>query len=175
MATLIDLFECRQIWGLSLDDIIAAVSSFIFTNQTERWNMIEMAFKKCVRLNSTHPEPSQKTPALTNSWTKRHRTSKSFTIRRKPGLCGCVCVCSAGGGVQPAVCAPRAPVQEAARGPLPGLRQERQRHAGRLCGAGTAQDGGPDAGLRPVHISKSPWSSKLSEKRNDHQNNHWLT
>lgn len=68
----------------------------------------------------------------------------------------CVFVSSAGGGVQPAVCAPRAPVQEAVRGPLPGLRQERQRHAGRLRGAGTAQDGGPDAGLRPVHISKSP-------------------
>lgn len=74
-----------------------------------------------------------------------------------------MCVYSAGGGVQPAVCAPRAPVQEAARGPLPGLRQERQRHAGRLCSARTAQDGGPDAGLRPVHISKSPWSSKLKE------------
>lgn len=113
-----------------------------------------------------HPETSQKMPALTNSW---NRSSADINP-----VCGCVCVCSAGGGVQPAVCAPRAPVQEAARGPLPGLRQERQRHAGQLCGAGTAQDGGPDAGLRPVHISKSPWSSKLSEKRNDHQNNHWL-
>lgn len=68
----------------------------------------------------------------------------------------CVFVCCAGGGVQPALRAPRAPVQEAVRGPLPGLRQERQRHAGRLRGAGAAPDGRPDAGLRPVHISKSP-------------------
>lgn len=74
-----------------------------------------------------------------------------------------VCMNCAGGGVQPAVCAPRAPVQEAVRGPLPGLCPERQRRAGRLCGAGAAQDGGPDAGLRPVHISKSPdrWRDEL--------------
>lgn len=88
-----------------------------------------------------------------------HPDSQSYdiievTFRRL--VCVCLCVSSAGGGVQPAVCAPRAPVQEAVCGPLPGLRQERQRRAGRLCGAGTAQDGGPDAGLRPVHISKSP-------------------
>ncbi len=68
----------------------------------------------------------------------------------------CLCSYCAGGGVQLALRATRAPVQEAVRGPLPGLRQERQRHAGRLRGAGAAQDGRPDAGLRPVHISKSP-------------------
>lgn len=68
---------------------------------------------------------------------------------------------SPGGGVQPAVCAPRAVVQEAACGPLPGLRQERKRDAGRLCGAGAAPDGGPDAGLRSVHISKSPGGALL--------------
>lgn len=73
-----------------------------------------------------------------------------------PLIFTCVFVCCAGGGVQPALRAPRAPVQEAVRGPLPGLRQERQRHAGRLRGAGAAPDGRPDAGLRPVHISKSP-------------------
>lgn len=60
----------------------------------------------------------------------------------------------AGGSVQPAVCAPGAPFQEAVRGPLPGLRPQRQRRAGRLRGAGAVPDGGPDAGLRPVHISK---------------------
>lgn len=41
------------------------------------------------------------------------------------------------------------------RGPLPGLCPKRQRRTGRLRGAGAVQDGGPDAGLRPVHISKS--------------------
>lgn len=68
----------------------------------------------------------------------------------------CVFVYSVGGGVQPAVCAPWTPVQEAVCGPLSGLCKERQRHAGWLCRARTAQDGGPDAGLRPVHISKWP-------------------
>lgn len=80
---------------------------------------------------------------------------KLFKVGATSYTCVCVCTSFVGRGVQPAVCAPRAPVQEAVCGPLPGLRQERQRHSGWLCGAGTAQDGGPDAGLRPVHISKS--------------------
>lgn len=67
----------------------------------------------------------------------------------------CAFVLSAGGGVQHPVCTPWTPVQEAVCGPLSGLCEERQRHAGWLCSAGAAQDGGPDAGLRPVHISKS--------------------
>lgn len=86
-------------------------------------------------------------------------TSHSADHRLQPsvenGLVWLNCASSAGGGVQPVVRAPRASVQEAARHSLPGLRPERQRHPGRFCGARTAQDGRPDAGLRPVLFSKS--------------------
>lgn len=71
-----------------------------------------------------------------------------------PRLIECFIFLLAGGSVQPAVRAAGAPVQEAVCRPLSGLRQERQCHAGRLRGPGAVPDGGPDAGLRSVHISK---------------------
>lgn len=78
---------------------------------------------------------------------------------------------STGGGVQPAVRASRAAVQEAARHSLFGLRPERQRHPGWLCGARAAQDGGPDAGLRPVLISKSQRRDDCGTRR---LNSNWI-